>query len=179
MEPTSALLKYLQTSGLDFNNAFDMMEATKKDIRQIHRDFAMVVTKTYHFVLHANEVLEKCRCDVLIESSFPANRVGKSKNEPLDECFSDSMKKFEVDVHNRILDQVIQSLHKRFATHKKLYAILSYFDSKLFSETVLHGIPISAVNVTCKLLPNKSQDSSVQQDFWQELLNVASKNGRN
>ena len=56
--------------------------------------------------------------DVLIESSFPDKRVGKSKNEPLDECLSDSMKKFEVDVHNRILDQLAQSFHRRFATHK-------------------------------------------------------------
>ena len=47
---TSALSKYLQISGLDFINAFNMVEATKKDIQQIHRDFAMVVIKTDHFV---------------------------------------------------------------------------------------------------------------------------------
>ena len=88
MEITSALSKYLQTSGLDFINAFNMVEATKKDIQQIHRDFAMVVTKTDHFVQHANEVLEERGYDVLIESSFPAERVQKNKNEPLDECLS-------------------------------------------------------------------------------------------
>ena len=125
MEIISALSKYLLTSGLDFINAFNMVEATKKDIQQIHRDFAMVVTKTDRFVQHANEVLEKRRFDVLIESSFPAKRVRKSKNEPLDECLSDSMKKFEVGVHYRILDQVVQSLHRRSATHKKLYADLT------------------------------------------------------
>ena len=135
----SALSKYLQTSGLDFINAFNMVEATKKDIQQIHRDFAMVVTKNDHFVQHANEVLEKRKFDVLIDSSFPAKRVQKSKNEPLDECSLDSMEKFEVDVRNRILDQVVQSLHRRFATHKKLYADLSYFDLKRFSETVFMG----------------------------------------
>ena len=85
------------------------------------------------------------------------------------------MKKFEVDVHNRILDQVVQSLHRRFASHKKLYADLSYFDLKRFSETVLHGILISAVNMICSLLPNKSSDFSVQQDLRQELLDFASK----
>ena len=138
MEIISAFSKYLQTSGLDFINAFNMVEATKKDIQQIHRNFPMVVTKTDHFVQHANEVLEESGCDVLIESSFSAKRVRKSKNEPLDKCLSDSMKKFEVNVHNRILDQVVQSLHRRFATHKKLYANLRYFDSKRFSETVLH-----------------------------------------
>ena len=105
-----------------------MVEATKQDIQQIHRDFAMVVTKTDHFVQHANEVWEERGCDVLIKSSFPAKRVGKSKNESLDDCLSDSMKTFEVNVHKRILDQVVQSLHRRFATHKKLYADYSYFD---------------------------------------------------
>ena len=113
-EITSALSKYLQTSRLDFINAFNMVEATKKDIQQIHRDFATIVTQTDHFVQHANKISEERGCDVLIESSFPANRVRKCKNKPLDECLSDSMKKFEVDVYNRILDQVVQSLHRRF-----------------------------------------------------------------
>ena len=73
----------------------------------------MVVTKTDHFLQYVNEVLEEGGCDVLIESNFPAKRVRKSKNERLVECLSDSMKKFEVDVHKRILNQVliVQSLH--------------------------------------------------------------------
>ena len=75
MKITSALLKYLQTSGLDLINAFNMVEATKKDIQQIHRNFPMDVTKTDHFVRHANEVLEERGCDVLIETSFPAKWV--------------------------------------------------------------------------------------------------------
>ena len=56
MEITSALSKYLQISGLDFINVFNMVEATKKDIQQIHRNFATIVTKTDHFVQRANEV---------------------------------------------------------------------------------------------------------------------------
>ena len=175
METTSALSKYLQISGLDFINAFNMVEPTKQDIQQIHRNFSMVVTKTDHFVQHANDILDERGCNVLIESSFPAKRVKNSQNKPLDECLSDSMKKVDVDVHNRILDQVVQSLRRRFAIHKKLYADLSYFDPKRFSETVFHGIPISAVNMICNLLPNKSSDFTVQQDLRQELLDFASK----
>ena len=178
METTSALSKYLQTSGLDFINAFNIVEATKKDIQRIHCNFAMVVTQTDHFVQHANEVLDERGCDVLIESSFPAKRVRKSKNELLDECLSDSMKKFEVDVHNRILDQVVQSLHRRFATHKKLSADLSYFDPKRFSETVLHGILISAVKMNCNLLRNKSSDSLFSKIFGKSSW-ISHQNGRN
>ena len=68
-----------------------MVEATKEDIQQIHRDLVTVVTKTDRFVQHANEVLEERGCDVLIESSFFARRVRRNKNEPLDERLLDSM----------------------------------------------------------------------------------------
>ena len=81
-----------------------MVEPTKKDIQQSHRDFSMIVTQTDPFVQHANKVLDEPGSDVLIESSFPAERVENSQNEPLDESLSESIKKFEVDVHNRILD---------------------------------------------------------------------------
>ena len=83
--------------------------------------------------------------------------------------------KFEVDVHKRILNQVVQTLHKRSVAHKKLYADLSYFDPKRFSETVLHGILISAVNMIFNVLPEKSSDSPVQQGLRQELFDFASK----
>ena len=46
----------------------------------------MVVTKTDHFVQHANKVVEERGCDILTESSFPPKRVRKSKNESLDKC---------------------------------------------------------------------------------------------
>ena len=85
-----------------------MVKTMEKYIQQIHCDFAMVVTKTDHFVQHVNEVLKERGCNVLIESRFPAKRVRKSKNEPLDECLSDSIKKFEVNSHNRVLDQEVQ-----------------------------------------------------------------------
>ena len=82
MEITSALSKYLLTSGLDFINAFTMVVATKNGIQQIHHDFTMVVTKTDHFLQHANEVLVERGCDVLIESSFTAKQVGKVEMNP-------------------------------------------------------------------------------------------------
>ena len=87
MEITFALSKYLHTCGLDFINAFNMVEATKKDIQQIHRDFAIVVTKTDHFVQHANEVLEEHSCDVLIESSSRINGFEKVKMNPWTNVF--------------------------------------------------------------------------------------------
>ena len=52
MEKTSALSKYLQTSGLDFINAFNMAVATTNDIKQIYRNFSVVITEIDHFEKH-------------------------------------------------------------------------------------------------------------------------------
>ena len=76
MEITSALSKYLQTSGLDFINAFNMVEATKKDIQQMHSDFAMVVTKTDHFVQHAKEVVTQRQASGCSPVSKECTRYG-------------------------------------------------------------------------------------------------------
>ena len=46
MEKISALSKYLQTFGFDFINAFNMVVATTNDIKQICRNFSMVVAQT-------------------------------------------------------------------------------------------------------------------------------------
>ena len=83
------------------------------------------------------------------------------------------LKKFEVD---GIMDLVIQSLERSFASHRKLYVDLSYVNPKRFSETLQNKIPISAVNITCKLLPNKGEDFfTVHQCLRQELLDFALK----
>ena len=97
-------------------------------------------------------------CNIIIESRFPPKRIRKNKNDILDIDFTDFLKKFEVDVHNRIMNQMIQSLERRFASYRKLYINLSYFDPKRFSETLLNEIPISAVNIICNLLLNKGED---------------------
>ena len=43
MEKTSAISKYLRTSGLDIINAFNVAVATTNDMKQICRNFSMVV----------------------------------------------------------------------------------------------------------------------------------------
>ena len=176
MEKTSALSKYLQTYRLDLTNAFNMALATTDDIKQIYRNFSIVVTQTDHFVKHANEILDDHGCNIIIKSTFPSKRIRKNKNEILDVDFTDLQEKFEVDVLNRIMDLLIQSLERRFASHRKLYVDLSYFDPKRFSETLLNKIPILCCKHDMRLLPNKGEDSLVvQQGLRQELLNFASK----
>ena len=119
-----------------------MAVATTNDIKQICRNFNMVATEIDHFVKRANEILNDHGCNIIIKSSFPPKRICKNKNEILDVDFRDLLKKFEVDVHNRIMDLMIQSLERRFASHMKLYVDLSYFDPKHFSETLKTKFPV-------------------------------------
>ena len=84
MEKTSALSKYLQTSGLGFINSFNMEVATINDIKQICRDFRMVIIQTDYFVIHANKILDNHGCNIIIESISSPKRICKNKNDVLD-----------------------------------------------------------------------------------------------
>ena len=126
-----------------------MTVATTNDIKQVCRDFSMVVTQTDHFVKHGNEILNDHGCNIIIKSSFPTKRIYKNKNEILDVDFTDLQKKFEVD---GTMDLLIQSLERRFASHRKLSVDLSYFDPKRFSETLLNDIRISCCKHNMQLL---------------------------
>ena len=90
---------------------------------------------------HANEILDDYRCNIISENSSPPKRICKNKNEILDVDFTDLLKKFKVDVHRRIMDLVIQSLERRFASHRKLYVNLSYFDQSIFQKHFKIKIP--------------------------------------
>ena len=171
MEKTSASSKYLQTSKLDFINAFNMAVATTNDIKQICHNFNTVVTQTDHFVKHADEILDDHGCNIIIKSICLPKQICKNKNQILDVDFINFLKKFEVDVHNRIMNLVIQSLERRLASHRNLYVDLSYFDPKRFSKTLQNEISISAVNIICSLLPNKGKDSlAVQQGLMERAF---------
>ena len=102
MDKPFALSKYLQTSGLVFINAFKTAAATINDIKQIYCNFCMIVTQTDYFVKHANVIFYYHGCNIIIESSFSPKRIRKNKNEILDIDFTDLLKKFKVDAHDKL-----------------------------------------------------------------------------
>lgn len=65
-----------------------------------------------------------------VEASLPQRRPKKKKNMPgemsQDETSSDALETYEVKVHNRIMDAVIEAIQRRFLAHGSLYADLSY-----------------------------------------------------
>ena len=65
MEKTSAF-KDLQTFGMNFMNAFNTVETTSNDVKQISRNFTMIVIQADHLVQPASQLLEECGCEIMI-----------------------------------------------------------------------------------------------------------------
>ena len=82
MEITTALSTYVQTSRLDFINAFNAVKATKKDIQQIHRNFAMVVTKTDYLFNMPMKFWKNVDVMSLLKATFLVNGLEKVKMNP-------------------------------------------------------------------------------------------------
>ena len=69
-----------------------------------------------------------------------------------DDPLTDPLKKFEVEVHNGILDTVLRSLSTRFASHGELYSDMSCFDPNGFSELFECNIPKKALQkISCHI----------------------------
>lgn len=62
-----------------------------------------------------------------------------------DTVHDDPLKKFEIDVHNSILDKVVESIKKGFIKHRKLYNDLSCLSPSYFSYIVKNGLPNHAL----------------------------------
>ena len=165
LEKTSPLSKYLQTSGLDFVKAFNMVEATIKDIKKISRDFGAVVEKTNDFIKNANTSLLDCGIAISNEMSYSRGCVEV-----------DPMEKFKIDAHNTIMDKILTSLSSRFSLHEQLYKDLCCLDPKRFKDLLRNGVPASAMKALCALM---SRDPSVQavaqHNLKTELLDFAAK----
>ncbi|XP_065672002.1 uncharacterized protein LOC136089840 [Hydra vulgaris] len=138
MESTTPLSKRLQTSGLNFIKAFEMVKATISEIQTQSRNFDQVKVAADHFINVSATILDEKECDCVIQTDLPMvrKRIRKVMAGELanDDPLTDPLKKFEVEVHNDILDTVLRSLSTQFASHGELYSDMSCFDRNGFSE---------------------------------------------
>jgi len=107
-QQTTPLSKYLQTSGMGLLTAHRFVTSTQDDLKKYARDdFKGLKTTTDAFVQWANEELNVCETEV--EHALP-NRRPKTRKMPGELCdyttISDADSKYEVQVHNVILDTI-------------------------------------------------------------------------
>ncbi|XP_065672781.1 uncharacterized protein LOC136090307 [Hydra vulgaris] len=156
MESTTPLSKYLQTSGLNFIKAFEMVKVTISEIQTQLRNFDQVKVAADHFINVSATILDEKECDCVIQTDLlmVRKRIRKVMAGELanDDPLTDPLKKFEVEVHNGILDTVLRSLSTRFASHGELYSDMSCFDPNGFSELLECNIPKKALQkISCHI----------------------------
>ncbi|CAH2291402.1 zinc finger MYM-type 1-like [Pelobates cultripes] len=130
--------KYLQTSGLDFKVAWQMVERAVEQLKKI--DFNNLKQKAEHFAIKTNELMDES--DVLnsleVETMLPVRRVARKKRlageSSHDERPEDEMQCFRASVFRPILDQIIQSMTERFSENKQLVMDSHYLDPRTFQK---------------------------------------------
>ncbi|XP_060781697.1 uncharacterized protein LOC132889330 isoform X2 [Neoarius graeffei] len=102
----------------------------------------------------------------------------KERNPCLERCpkmrLSDTEALYRINVHNRIMDTVIESMHQRFLKNGTLYADLALLDPKNFSQVKSYssGFPETALKDLSKcLLP--FDDRAMVTNLQSELLSLA------
>lgn len=180
-ELTTPLSKYLQTSGLDLLKAHQFVISTLQKIEVIQRDICGVKAAVSKFIEWASvKIDEHCdtegiETDIVIEDCIPEKRLRRKnrmdgetgRDEPIEDAFM----YFTVNVHNRITDQVIESLKNRFEKNGNLYRDMACLQPVNFSE-ISTGIPEDALeNLSSQLLKFNAQ--ATKQNLQMELVNLA------
>ena len=177
-EHTDPLSKYLQTSGLDLLCAHGMVETTQNTLQNISRDFNGIKDAAQTFVQWANKKLrdEENEFVMDVEDTLPQKRVRKKKLLPDEKCDDESLhdpeKNYEVESHNKIMDNVTEILRNRFSSNKTIYADLSVLDPKKFNEINENGLPDIALHMLSKCLIKFDSRATVE-NLQLELKNLA------
>ena len=122
---TTPLSKYLQTVGIDLLKAHQLVMGTLDQLLDIQRNCEGVRINVDKFIDWATDELENKspESDIVIQDFFPERRQrkrSKLRGEGTDkETTFDVYKDYEINVHNRILDNIIESIKARFEKREK------------------------------------------------------------
>ena len=146
-EYTTPLSKYLQTSGMDILSANRMVVNTHDILQNLKRDFNGVKDAADTFVKWANDNLHEQLVNsnyhddqdlefvhLEVESSLPQSKQRRVRVR--DEIPFDPIKDYELKVHDKVMDTVIQSLDHRFIMNGTLYADLALLYPRNFKELI-------------------------------------------
>jgi hypothetical protein len=166
-EHTTPLSEYLQTTGMDILRAYKMVQDSINELSKVDRNFDSIFQAATNFSELANSELGKRNLDIEVQTGLKEKRI--RANQPLESAKD----KFRVNVHNMVMDQVINSLKQRFSEHGSLYADLSCLDPRNFAE-ILKRMPSDALQHLSGLL-RKFDDSVTKDQLQTELLDFARK----
>jgi hypothetical protein len=112
------------------------------------------------FVQWANKQFEDLDVDVIVSSTFTQKPVRKRKKMPGEVADDDPIvnvtKRFEVEVHNAVMDSILQEFDNRFSKHEMLYNSLELLDPRNFEMIAtadLSHLKSDQLNGIAQLIP--------------------------
>lgn len=169
--------KYLQDKNNDISKAASMIINAQKSLNLFCRDFDTVELAANRFYTYASAELERRDSRVELEQQLPVKRQRRVKvmdgEMANDESINDEMKKYEVEVHNRIMDIIINSINERFTKNIAVYRQFACFDPRSFNELLDNGIDVKMFSfLSEKLLC--FNDEATPENIRTQLLSFAS-----
>ena len=138
--------------------------AAETQLKDLSRDSHKVKAAADTFVQWANNQTQEQNEETELEAE-------KKKSMPGEMCrdgaVTDAETSYEIDVHNRIMDTVLGSIHQQVLKNGTLYADLGILDPKNFNQVTAcaGGFPEAELQQLSKcLLPIYRASSSVWQD---------------
>lgn len=154
---STPLSDYLQTPGLDYVQAWRQVSTVQQNLLANARDFIDVLKTVNVFITHANKQFEQLEVDITVNQDFKQKPMRRKKQMfdemSKDEVIADPVKRFEVEVHNVIMDCILNQLDKRFLKHKALYNSLEVLDPRNFQVLSRGNIDIEKFDGIRQLLP--------------------------
>ncbi|CAI6362566.1 unnamed protein product [Macrosiphum euphorbiae] len=176
---TGPLSRYLQSKSMDLITAQNLVDGALEHLKKVQRNMEWIKLSAESFVIWANTELDlqfNGDSPITVNEILPNIRTRKKKMLPgeisNDMVHEHPLKKFEIEVHNRILDIVVESINKRFIKHRKLYNDLSCLSPSYFSYIIQNGLPDQALTTLCDKL--KSLNSNITYNgLKDELIHFA------
>jgi len=155
---TTALSDYLQTSGLDYIQAWRKIDGTIKSLKANQREFLPVSTAAKVFIEFVSRVIWEDESDIDIELELPEKRkkiIPKRSGENPASTYLNTGNKdppknvYKTKTFNVVMNNIIVCLECRFLGSKELYCDLELFNPRRFEEIAKNGINSEAIHTIC------------------------------
>ena len=138
---------YLQTSGLDYLSAWNMVQSSKDEIHRIAFDTVYEASINFTHSMNA-KLAEDDLDDIKVES-----KTLKLKTRMPGEQASDMVAEDPIVANDfrRVVDQITTSIDERFCQNGQLIKDTAYLDPRRLDEIVLSGVPENSLTKVAKI----------------------------
>lgn len=154
-----------------------MVSDTLKTLKLLSRNYEEIISVAQKFAKWVTESLEECESNIIVESSLPHPQICVRKcmadDTGPDETIQMIEDKFRVNVHNSVMDVVVENLARHFENNSHLAADFFCLDPRNFPD-INSSLSQSALSNLFALLI-KCDSTITLSSLREELINFTSK----